>query len=92
MMEISIRIDEINPVHARISVFTSGMRRGIPTTSRGLSGELCIDAEVLIEYVAQTKPNWIQWDISKLGLAPNWLKNDYRFRDEDGLWKRFRTY
>lgn len=56
-MDITLRINEVNPVHARISLFTSGKRNGIETTSRGLAGDLCIDAETLMDFIARLNPN-----------------------------------
>lgn len=58
-MDITLRINEINPVHTRLSLFCSGKRYGIETTSRGLSGDLCIDTETVLDFIERLQPNRI---------------------------------
>lgn len=62
-MIVSLKVTDLNPVHARVSVFTSGKRYGIETLGVGLSGSLCIDAEILEDFVKRVNPDRIRWEV-----------------------------
>ncbi len=72
-LELSVRIDASNPVHTRISIFTSQKRYGVEVSARGHSGQLVIDTEHTIEFIQRLKPIIItkrdSIDLDHLGLV-----------------------
>ena len=54
---VSIDIYESNPVHTRISIYSNNKRYGIVTEkATGLSGRLCVDTELVCEYIDRLRP------------------------------------
>ncbi len=73
-LEISIRVDSINTVHAHISIFTNQKRYNPIYKTRGHSGSLCIDAALLYDYVRMHLPvlQKFYWEADQ--EAPPWVE------------------
>ena len=60
-LTIGIRIDSINPVHTRISIFTAMIYHDVDaaTATRGKAGDLCMDTDGVADFIERLQPDRI---------------------------------
>jgi len=66
----SVRIDDINDAHTRISIFTGYVRSA--TNTRGHSGELCLDTPTAADFINRLNP--VQITLREGVDMPDWLR------------------
>lgn len=71
-MLIFVEITEVDTVYARLSIFTSSKSKDVITPGIGLAGRLCVDAELLKEFVSRLNPDRIIWGAE--APEPEWIK------------------
>lgn len=74
---IALRIDTMNPVHTRISVFTNSKRNGIVSPQVGLSGQLTVNTELAEEFIDACNADRVTW--VEGGEPPKWLSEHPMF-------------
>lgn len=82
-LTVVIRVDDANPVHMHVAIFSNSKRNGYVGTSRGKSGDLVIDTELFVEFVRRLDPLRISIN-TDLGDLPGWWTDHFsRILDED---------
>lgn len=77
LLHLSVRIDEMNPAHTRLSIFTGLAHPDnevpLQDLTRGKSGELVIDTDALRQFIDLTRPVAITFSESAKGNLPQWV-------------------